>query len=495
MSKFANWAKQNPGMVGGVMVLVIAIIAFLIWFSFFRGSEVKPPIGPGAAGNTGPELDISGIKTVNPVTTSGYTIESRYEFALGDFIGDNIDFTINITTKGGFEESGITNLLIRRYKSDGTTILNSVTVENIKNYMDYQATFLGSDLTADAVGQNGGSNIFKVFGVTVAETDATPATLFDADSNTDGTQELGSSTQNITKPELNYTAESIKNSPFTFTMSSGTAVFGNLGKEITRTTYIMSIDDSKPYNIKLSSVADEYEFVDLSDVKFTVDGNMSFKVDKIGDKYRLYVGDKFVTRTGGDGDLTFKEPHNMTPEEANTSMITLHHEPIYTGGKFWLVQPMNNAAGTPTKYMFWANTDGKLGRWPFATENEEHRQWEIVPSGNNDNKYWLVQTMDNAGTPTKYMFWSNTDGTLGRWPFATVGEEHRQWEIVSGVKKCWSYYTNQYCTVVDGNYTDAKRGRWILDPYNGDTKKACDQRAVDMAGCGLETKFSVEKPA
>tara|TARA_Y100000389_G_scaffold198039_1_gene233825 strand:+ start:1665 stop:2999 length:1335 start_codon:yes stop_codon:yes gene_type:complete len=371
MSKIANWMKQNPGMTGGGALLVIAIIAFLVWFFVFREKGGKPTVGPGVVSSVVPQLDVSGTKTVKSVNTSGYVMK-RYEYAeLGEYLGNNIDFTVTVNTKGGFDENSIDGLTIVKYKADGTTKLGEIKITGVKNYKTYTGTIRGITLTEDAVESTGGDNILKVFG-TIGDTE------YDPDTTTVGVQHLAEATQNIAEGDLNYTVSTAQVNNFAFDMSkdAGATLFSTVLGDVTRTRYVLSIDANNSYS--LIKDTDGYKFKDESSNFLTVDGAFIFKLDKFGDKYRLYVNDTMVTRTNGTGALVLKKPSDMTPDEADMALITMEKKSIVPS-RAWLIAPNGN--------MVWMGTNGAVGQ--YGAWDDPKTIWDLKQDPVT-KKFWLI---------------------------------------------------------------------------------------------------------
>jgi hypothetical protein len=143
-------------------------------------------------------------------------------------------------------------------------------------------------------------------------------------------------------------------------------------------------------------------------------------------------------------------------------------------GDYWLVHTMPDDKNNPTNYMMWPQADKTLHRYPFW--NDEKVLWDIEPSGKDDNKYWLVHTLLDTTTNvwTKYMMWPEADGTLNRYPF--WADEKVLWEIVpsgNDDNKYWLVYNLPDHTVSPDHpeygkikphhvwpQTDGKLGRW-----------------------------------
>ena len=313
---FAGWMKKNPGMALGGFLFIVALIALIGWI-VNRGSKraAGPGAGPVAAAVTVPQLEVSGTKTVTSVNTSGYAL--KHEYADGtEYRGSNISFTITINTKGGFEENGIDKLKVIRYKADGITELSSTEFLDIKNYETLSKTFSGDEIDDDAVPATGGTNTFVVMAYT-------GETQYDPDPNQSDVQPLASTTVNISEDDLNYKLTTDKTSSFTFDVSStaGGTIFAAIPGDITRTQYVLSIDRENSYG--LIPVTGGYKFKNASGTFLTVDGVNVFKIDKFGEKYRLYSGDKIMTRTGGTGDVVLMNPSDMTPKEAEVALMTV----------------------------------------------------------------------------------------------------------------------------------------------------------------------------
>jgi len=307
MANIMNIIKRNPMTSTVAGVFLIALIAVIVWL-VTRGGQV----GPGVAGATVvPELTVSGMKTVKSVNTSEYT-PVRYEYALGDFRGDNIDYDIIINTKGGFQENNLSKIVINRRKANATgDILDTKTIDGITNYKEYKRSFLGSDLAIDAVGASGGDNYFEVIGYVVVDS---VEKVYD-------TSPLASTTIAIPEADLNYTLPASMSSTFDWTITSGGTSFGVSQGTLERTKYSIAFTDKPVSLIPVSGGGYKFKFDDGT--FFTVGTHTDFKLDKFGDKYRLYNGTDIVTKTGGTGSIVLKAPNSMTAAEAEAAMTAI----------------------------------------------------------------------------------------------------------------------------------------------------------------------------
>lgn len=295
-------------MTAAGIIFLITLIALIGWI-VNRGC--KGQTGSGVAGSTAvPELTVSGMRTVKSVETSEYT-PVRYEYALGDFRADNIDYDITINTKGGFQENKISKLVINRKKSVGGTTLDYKIINNITNYTDYKQSFLGSDLTTDAVAATGGDNYFEVIGYVVDKSGETQY----------GTSPLASTTIAIPEADLNYTLPASMTTTFDWTVTSSGTNFGVSQGTLERTKYRIAFSD-KPVSL-IPVIGGGYKFKFDNGSFFTIGTQTDFKLDKFGDKFRLYNGNKIVTKTGGTGSVILKEPNRMTAAEAGAAMTAI----------------------------------------------------------------------------------------------------------------------------------------------------------------------------
>ena len=351
MTSITNFIKKNPRTSTVAGVFLIALIVVIVWL-VTRGGQA----GPGVAGSTMvPELTVSGMKTVKSVNTSEYT-PVRYEYALGDFKGDNIDYDITINTKGGFQENNISKLVIHRRKATTTgDILDTKTINGITNYTEYKQSFLGSDLATDAVAATGGDNYFEVIGYVVVDS---VETMY-------GTSPLASTTIAIPEADLNYTLPASMTTTFDWTITSGGTGFGVSQGTLERTKYHIAFTD-KPVSL-IPVIGGGYKFKFDDGSFFTVDTQKDFKLDKFGDKYRLYNGTKIVTKTDGTGVLVLKAPNDMTAAEAAAAMTEIAPA---SAPKVYPPKPYPNATGgtTVTNSYKWTVAGSGYGEGEYRVE-------------------------------------------------------------------------------------------------------------------------------
>ena len=299
-----KFIRENP-IKSFVAIALLAVTIYLI--VFFVNKNKSSDLAPGSAAQeqpvVTPQLTVTGEQTVNPINTvSEYT----YEFALGDFIGDNIDFTINIDTKAGFEESSITQLIIYRFDHTGKQI-TSKPISGIKNYKNYNTTFQGSEIRSDAFSSEGGSNKFVI------------KTLKSGQAQ-DQAVEIANTTVNVSKSDLNYTLTNVKKVPFTFNIGSATGIRFN-DPNISRSGYKFDIDPVNTYVIEPQG-NDSFKFRNaLNGSYLTADGITTFKIDSFAGKYRLYSGSKMMTRGNGSGGLILKDPSLMNAAEGGAALM------------------------------------------------------------------------------------------------------------------------------------------------------------------------------
>ena len=329
---FTGWLKKNPGMAMGSFLFIVALIVLVGWI-INRGS--KGSKGPGAASSL-PELEVSGEKLVKSTKTSDYTM--KYEYALGDYLGDNIDFTITVNTKSGFEQNGINKLMVKRYgppppsSTETKTLLGEMEITSVENYKSYEVTFLGSALKKDAVPATGGKQFFEVIGYMV---DGSTTTEYDSGTplaTTSGT----TNEPEITPEDLNYVLTKATTTPFTWTVT-GASGLSFAKSDAIKSKYTLSIIPNDPVLlIPVTGSTAEYKFQKVSDPKtfFEVEGVNTFTLDKpdaAKDEYLLYATktgestSSIVTRTGGtiDGALVLKDPRDMTGDEFSMARVTI----------------------------------------------------------------------------------------------------------------------------------------------------------------------------
>ena len=361
MTKLMNLLRRNPRMTVGGIVLVIILVAVVVWMVTRGEDKVVGPKG------TGPELEVTGEKIVKSVNTSEYTFR-KTEYA-GPYRGWNIDFSININTKGGFKEAGITHIKIERYDDSTTPVLmDTQYTDEISNYDTFNVDFLGSALATHAVGTKGGRNTFEVYGVTTkGSDDGSGEVLY---SITDGGKVtnvlLATADQTIVETDLNYTLGNTSQVKFTFDLgSSSGSTTPKITSSIIRTKYRISIDPSNVYSLVPATdtggavIADKYKFKKEDGTFLSVGTTAVFKIDASygGDRYRAYTDDdKILTKENGTGALVLKKPTKMNRAESETSLMTFTPiDELYTewgnfsvGNKYFLdTQPAPyNYSGT-----------------------------------------------------------------------------------------------------------------------------------------------------
>ncbi len=298
--------RKNPAMTASAFIFVIALIAVIGWIvNMKKGSTGSTG---GVKSFTGPKLEVSAVKSVKSVNTSGYEIE--YDSG-DDILGYNIDFTVMIRTKGGFEENNITTLKIIRY-SNGEKIQEHV-VTGVNDFSEYSHTFLGEDLVKSVVPSTGGKNKFTV--------DA------GGDDNKYIGENLAEAEIYISPRDLDYSFENALIEEFTFTVDDDSTTLG-IFHNVKRTVFELSITPGVEYILTPDNATGGYRFREIrneevSPQPLTVDSIDTFKINKYGGKYRLISGDKLLTRQGGDGVLVLKKPSAMTSSEADMASMTV----------------------------------------------------------------------------------------------------------------------------------------------------------------------------
>lgn len=327
MSKLMNLLRRNPRMTFASIVLVIALIAVIVWL-VTRGEKKST--------DTGPELEVTGEKIVKSVNTSEYAFR-KMEYAGEDseHRGWNIDFTITIDTKGGFEEAGINYIRIDRYDDSSPTkvLLDTQYTDQISNYGSFEVDFLGGDLKEDAVGTSGGNNTFDLYGVKTKGPDSTQDVLYNGTETGTGTPpvKLATTTEPIDETDLNYTLDNASKVAFMFDLGSDSgSSLPFIDTTVTRTKYSISIDPTNIYSLVPATdssgvIANKYKFKGNDGNFLTANGVNVFKIDASygGNRYRAYTDDnKILTREGGTGNLVLKIPTDMDLTEAETSLMT-----------------------------------------------------------------------------------------------------------------------------------------------------------------------------
>lgn len=306
---FVGWMNKNRGKTAAGFIFFVALVTLIVWI-VNRGDA-----GPGAA--TGlPELEVSGDKTVKSIKKSEYSIMPEY--ALGDYLGDNIDFKLTLNTKGGFEENNIVKLVAMRVvTTNGTdTVLVSKDITNIKNYSEYVVDFTGLELTQDAVTATGGANTFRIIGYT-------------GDAKYETVNPLATTDVTISIGDLNYVLANSMVSTFAFSLATGAnaTILGVARDKLSRSKYYLSIMPNVPLSIIPAGDGYSFQLEDKTTL-LSVNDVTVYKLDKFGDKYRLYSEDKIMTRIGGTGAAVLKLPNTMTAAEADIALMRITTSPI-----------------------------------------------------------------------------------------------------------------------------------------------------------------------
>ena len=308
-----NQMRKNPALTAAGFLFIVALIVLIGWL-VTRGKK-------GASGL--PELTVSGEKTVKSIKKSEYSI--MREYALGDHLGDNIDFKLTLDTKSGFDENNIVKIVAKRFNSENENIvLDEIVIPNITNYATFTVEFRGESLTKDAVSATGGTNIFKLIGYTKDDNvEYTP------------TNPLASKDVKISDEDLNYTLNELKVSEFSFSLDddANATILNVDSSKISRSEYYLSIVPNQAMTIIPvvgSAGLFSFQYADEKTTFFTAGTNTTdFKLDKshlYEGVYRLYYGDKMVTKS--NGEIVLKEPNKMTSEEAEESLIYISDTPL-----------------------------------------------------------------------------------------------------------------------------------------------------------------------
>jgi hypothetical protein len=307
--------KNNPRMTMGGFLFIVGLIVIIVWIVNRGKKGSTGSTGPGVA-TVEPELTVSGEKTVKSIKKSEYKI--KREYAIGEILGDNIDYKLTINTMNGFEENGIVKLVAERISDDGTT-LDTINIVNIANFTEYVVDFKGLNLEEDAVGKDGGQNTFEIKG-------------YNRNGDLYENKPLASSDVNIDKEDLNYVLSGVEISDFTFEIRGSILEIGT--SEISRSKYYMSILPGHSFSI-LPRDGKKYSF-QLGDTKRLLsadddddNGNKvtEFDISKSGDRYRLISNGKLLTRDSG-GNVVLVSPSSMTSTEASISLIDISLEPL-----------------------------------------------------------------------------------------------------------------------------------------------------------------------
>lgn len=329
---FVNWIQKNPGTAFAIFLIFAAIVTIIVMVTMRPTASA----GPGVAADI-PVLNVSGTKVVKSTKISGYAM--KYEYAIGEYLGDNIDFTITVDVKSGFEQKKINRLKVFRYKlnaadeKDGE-YLQSEVIDGIKNFKEYSVTFVGSELDRDAVSAEGGKQYFEVIGYVVDENET--ETEYTDPSPLAKTPTGDLVAPKISNDDLNYVLTKEMNVPFEWTVTD--AAILEVGRsDPTRTKYFLSIEPSKQVAlIPDPIVPNTYMFKYDDNTFFTVDGISKFMIDQPDrdeKTYFLYTTNDqgvkvMVTRVGGTGALVLMDPREMTGDEYDAARIGITEEII-----------------------------------------------------------------------------------------------------------------------------------------------------------------------
>jgi len=326
-----NKLRANPGMALGAALFIVALIAVIVWI-VRRGGKEKPK-GDGEL-----KFTITGEKIVNKVnTTSNYA--NRYEYDLGDNLGDNVDFSVTLKTQSGWNESDVTKVRIYRRKTQTGDDIISVEgnpyyeQSGISNFKSYNIPILGADLTTSAVANTGGDNILILVPI---KSDGSVYESKDAESGG-----LATTTINISKADLNYELTDSKSSAFTWVITvpaiGPSPDFLTDKVDIRKTKYIIrklsgdtlvSMEPGTSVNtwkFKVHSVSNPYYI----SARASPDSSLitEFLIDKFGSKYRLYSANgNFLTWTtkptdGNPFDLV--QASKLSEAQAENSLLDI----------------------------------------------------------------------------------------------------------------------------------------------------------------------------
>lgn len=328
---FVNWIQKNPGTAFAIFLVFAAIVTIIVMVTMRPTASA----GPGVAADI-PVLNVSGTKVVKSTKISGYAM--KYEYAIGEYLGDNIDFTIRVDIRSGFEQNKINRLRVFRYKlnaadeKDGAA-LETKDIDGITNFTERSVTFVGQENTYDAVSAEGGKQYFEVIGYVV---DATGAeTEYTKTSPLAKTSTVDLEAPEIFKDDLNYVLTEDMRVPFEWTVTDA-AIVEFEKSDPTRTKYYLSIESSKQVAlIPVPNVDKTYKFKYDDNTFFTVSNIDMFKIDQPDSakkEYFLYTtigGVKvMVTRVDGTGALVLKDPRKMTGPEYDAARIGITEEII-----------------------------------------------------------------------------------------------------------------------------------------------------------------------
>jgi hypothetical protein len=159
MSKsFLNQLRENPVPAGIGIAIVLGVIAFLIWYFFFRGKKVQA--GPGVAAGVKPSITFGeSAMILNPDSENVETYKIEYAT---ENLGKNIDISINWKNGAGFVKSDVESIVVKRKKDssyinvdDGKDTKTITDADFLTDFADCEVEILGKFIgDSDVVGDN-----------------------------------------------------------------------------------------------------------------------------------------------------------------------------------------------------------------------------------------------------------------------------------------------------------------------------------------------------
>ena len=355
---FMNRLKSNPAAAFGILIALVGIAA-LVWFFVFRGK--KGQAGPGAAAGGEPvlEFEITGTKKVSKVNTTSEYAMRGYEYAEPPHLGDNVDFTVTLKTKSGWEDAGVTKVRLYRQKTitnpDGSnTVVDLIGTNDapyiettgIEDFESYDITLDGEDLTDDAVTAGGGSNTLILVPIKSGDS------VFGANNGVEDGG-IATTTIRIEQKDLNYKREGVNSTAINWRISvpTGSAFYAAPGV-ITKNRYkIRKLTGENEVSLEPGSVSDTWKFkvhpTDTSVNAYYITARVpatpggaqpnpvdQFKLSKVSTtvddyRYRILSGGKLLTWEGdaptGESTDHFQliDQLELTEEQADNTIVTI----------------------------------------------------------------------------------------------------------------------------------------------------------------------------
>ena len=150
-----NQMRKNPAITAGAFIFIIALIAVIGWIVNRRKKG-----STGSTGGVKPSITFGTSSMIlNPNTGNVETYKTEYAT---ENLGQNIDISISWKNGGGFDQSGVNSIIVKRKKgnsyinvSDNSDTKVITTQSFLEDFTDCETIILGDFIgTNDVVGVN-----------------------------------------------------------------------------------------------------------------------------------------------------------------------------------------------------------------------------------------------------------------------------------------------------------------------------------------------------